>query len=46
MRFAKFVYQFAKGLTRSSVAAPAPAAAEDDIAERAPTLAQSTAAQK
>jgi hypothetical protein len=45
MRFAKFVYHFAKGLTRSSVAAPAPAA-DDDTAERAPTLAQGTAAQK
>jgi hypothetical protein len=33
-------------LTRSSVTGPAPAADDDDAAERAPTLAQSTAAQK
>jgi 2-polyprenyl-6-methoxyphenol hydroxylase-like FAD-dependent oxidoreductase len=45
MRVAKFIYHFAKGLTRPSVAAPAPAD-DDNTEERAPTLAQSTTAQK
>jgi hypothetical protein len=45
MRVAKFIYHFAKGLTRPSVAAPAPAD-DDNTEERASTLAQSTTAQK